>query len=331
MVLHFAKATRIFAQTLPFVLLRVGVGVLFGLLAVVYFGSIIWILTSFLGSLSGIIAIGGLLIAGLVFLAVVKLLRKYVLYLVAAGHIAVIAHIVDTGEVPDSQLAFGKKKVTDRFAEASALFLVDKLITAVVKQFNKRAVSFAKWVSFIPAMETVVKILKQAVGLAASFIDEAILAHLFLHEEKGNWQGAKDGVVLYGKTWKSVLGSTIIIVVGMQLATLALFVVLTPFASVLAGLSPVFELAGWAVIAGFVAVIYFGIAQPWVKTVVITTYLVESSDQTPDSETADYIAERSSKFNDLVAKADDEAAGAPSVPAGGVDADAETATGSQAR
>ena len=305
MVLHFGKATSVFLKTLPWVAVRFAVGVAFALLAVIWFGLVLWILFGSIG-VSGLIGVALLLLATVVFGGLVTLLRRYVLYLVTAGHIAVIAHVVDTGEVPDDQLQFGKQQVADRFVEASALFAVDQVVKTVIKQFNKAVASIGRMADFVPALRQLMGIVTQAIGLAASYIDQAILAHMFLHEEKGTWTAARDGVVLYGKTWKPVLGSTLLIVIGMQGLALAFVGVLAVVSGALGGFGTIVEAAVWLVVGGVVAVGYFGIVSPWIKTVVITTYLVEAEDKVPDSETMDYIADRSSEFSDLVKKAEDE-------------------------
>lgn len=305
---HFGKSTSVFIKTLPFVLLRLAVGFAFGVLAVAYFGAISWVLLTLRdsGSISGAVVLVGLVAAGVLFAWVLKLLKKYLLYMVSAGHIAVIAHIVDTGDVPSNQLSHGKNKVTDRFEEASVLFGVDKLVKGAIKQFNKAMVSLQGIVDFVPALENILEVLKRAVAMAASNIDEAILAHMFLNEDQNKWRAARDGVVLYGKTWKSVLGSTIAIVVAMQVGTFLLFLGLTPLASVFGSLTPAFEVLGWVFVLGIVTVAYFGVIKPWVMTVVITTFLVEAQDETPDNETMGYVADRSDKFKELMSKSDAE-------------------------
>ncbi|MFC3957153.1 hypothetical protein [Halovivax cerinus] len=310
MAIHFGKGTRVFAKTLPFVLLRMGVGALFGLLAVLYFGVVAWVLFTLVdgGSISGMIALVGLLLAAGFFAWVVRLARRYVLYLVSAGHIAVIAHILDTGAAPDSQLSYGIGQVKENFASASALFAVDQLVKGVIKQFNRAVASLANWVSFVPALKNIIEILRRAIAMAASYIDEAILAHIFLSDEPNNWRAARDGVVLYGKTWKPVLTATIIIVVGMYVAAFVGLLLLTPLASVLGNLSPTFEYAGWIMVAGIALTGYLGFLRPWVKTVVITTFILEARDETPDSQTVDDLVSKSEKFSELMAKAESEEA-----------------------
>ena len=309
MVLHFRQATSIFAKTMPFVLLRLGIGILLGVLSVLYFGVVLYVGYRLLGAgtISGWIAIAGLLVAIGLFAWLWRLFSRYVLYLIKAGHIAVIAHIVETGEVPDNQIQYGKGQVTERFTEASALFAVDQVIKVVVKQFNSGVVSFSKLFSFVPALKKLIRLVGKAIAIAASYIDEAIIAHMFISDEENPWRSARDGVVLYGKNWKPVLGSTMLIVLGMYAAAFALLLALTPIASVLSGLSATIEVAGWVVVGGLFLTLYTGFLKPWVKTVVITTFLVESRDETPDSETMDRIAARSDRFQELVSKADDDA------------------------
>ncbi|WP_255170954.1 hypothetical protein [Natrononativus amylolyticus] len=308
MVLHFGKATGIFVRTMPFVLLRMGVGVLLGLLSILYFGVVVWLGLTLLdwGTISGWIAVVGLLVAIAIFVGAWRLFSRYVLYMIKAAHIAVIAHIIDTGEVPSGQLRYGKSQVRSHFVEASALFAIDQLVKAVIKQFNGRVVSVSSLFSFSSGLRNLIRLLGRAVAVAASYIDEAIIAYMFTVDEENPWRAARDGVVLYGKNWKPVLGSTLLIVLGMYAVTFAFLLAMTPLASVLGGLSSTLEVVGWVVVAGVVLTAYTGFIKPWVKTVVITTFLVEARDDTPDSETADRIAARSEKFSELVRKAETE-------------------------
>ena len=306
MGLHVRKSTSIFWKTLPFVMLRIGFGLLIGLLAMLYFGLVAgllyWLVNS--RSVSALIALVGLVLAVLLFVGFLRVIRRYALYLISGGHIAVIAHIIETGEVPDSQIAYGLGEVKDNFASASALFGIDQLVKGVIKQFNRTVSSLASWVGFIPALQQIVRFLQRAIALAASYIDEAILAHIFVSQEENNWQAARNGVVLYGKVWKSVLATTVIIVGTMYVVAFIGLLALTPLAGVIGQLSPTYEYIGWAVVAGVALAGYLGFIRPWVKTIVITTFLIESRHETPDSDTADWLESKSNKFSDLMQKAE---------------------------
>lgn len=324
MRLHFGRATRIMGQTLPFVLLRIGIAVGIGLLAVVYFGAIAGIAWYLGGSLSTLILLAVFAVSLIGFLFIVNFLRKYVLYLVSAGHIATIAHIIDTGDVPDNQLAFGKNKVTDRFVEASALFAVDKVIKSVLKQFNSAVISLSSLVNFVPALQNIIKVLRKAITLAGRNLDEAILAHMFIAEDKDNWTAARDGLVLYAKTWKPVLTTTVLIVLAAYVVSAVGAIIVSPLAVVFESASPVGEAAGWAIVLGIVAVGYYGFVSPWIKTVVITTFLIEAQDETPDSETMDFLESKASDFREVVENAGQDIPAGDEAPTGAGDDAAAT-------
>ncbi|USZ73224.1 hypothetical protein [Natronosalvus halobius] len=306
MKLHFRRATGIYLQTFPFVLLRLGIGLALGIASLLYFGAIAWIAYTFVdaGTISGWIAIVGLLVALALFVKAWRLLVRYVLYLVKAGHIAVIAHVIETGDVPSNQVTYGIEQVKANFTEASALFAVDQVVKGVIEQFNRRLLSVSNLVDFAPSLEQIVELLGRALALAATYIDEAIVAHLFVTDEDNRWQAAGDGLVLYAKTWKSVLGSTLLIVVGMYAVTGALLLALTPLAGAFGGLSTTVEFAGWLVVGAIVLTVYTGLLKPWVKTVVITTFLLESRNHSPDAKTRARIEARSEKFRELLGRAD---------------------------
>lgn len=314
MTLHFRKATSVFRKTMPFVALRLGVGIGIGIATVLYFGIVAWIGFRLLeaGTISGWIGIVGLLLAVGLFLAAWRLAARYVLYLVKAAHIAVIAHVVETGEVPGNQFQYGKTQVREHFTETSALFAVDKLIKAVLRQFNDAVVSVSGLFSLSSGLQRLIRLVGRAVAVAASYIDEAIIAHVFVSQADDRWTAAKNGVVLYGQNWKPVLGSTLLIVIGMYGIALGLFMALTPLAGALGTLSTTFELVGWVVVGGMVLTVYTGLLKPWVKTVVITTFLLESRGDSPEDETAQRIAGRSETFRELANKAD---GGAPNAKA----------------
>lgn len=305
MKFHFKTATSVYRKTLPFVVLRLGIGLLCGLLAVVYFGAIAWFGTRLLesGSISELVAFVGLVLSIGLFIAGWRLLSRYVLYLVKVAHIAVIAHVIETGEVPQNQLQYGKSQVSDHFTEASTLFAVDQLVKAIIRQFNSAVVSFSELLSIVPNLQKLVQLLGKAIALAASYIDEAIIAYMFCNPEQNRWRSARDGIVLYGKTWRPVLASTIAVVAGLYALAFVLVLALIPVATGLGNLGGLFELLGWVVALGTVLTIYTGFLKPWVKTVVITTFLLEAQETEPDSETMDRVASRSERFQELMGNA----------------------------
>jgi len=81
--------------------------------------------TAFWGAVTGFGLVTGVL----------YLLREYILYVVKAGHIAVMVHLIDGRDVPggQGQIAYARQIVTQRFAEANVLFVMDQLVKGVIR------------------------------------------------------------------------------------------------------------------------------------------------------------------------------------------------------
>ena len=62
-------------------------------------------------------------------------IREYILYLVKAGHIAVLVKVHDGQKLPDGrdQINYARGIVKQRFTEASVLFGLDQLIKGVLR------------------------------------------------------------------------------------------------------------------------------------------------------------------------------------------------------
>ncbi|WP_027119248.1 hypothetical protein [Natronorubrum tibetense] len=309
MVLHFREATSVYRKTLPYVLLQFAIGVLFAIIGVVYLGLVGWLAIRFLagdGGWSLLIVAAVMVVSVVIFAGVWRLVQRYVLYLVKTGHVAVIAHIVEEGEAPENQISYGMNQVKEYFVSASGLFVVNELIDAVLEQFN-RAVARIQDMIPIPIpnqLQTLISVLQKSVVLAVRYLDNAIIAYMFMDRNENRWESARDGIVLYGKTWKMVLGSTLVMVLGMYALSFVLLTLLAPVSVVLDVLPATLEAFSWLLVLGGVAIVHTGIVKPWVKTVVITTFLIEQRDQIPDQETADAISERSEKFREVVDKAE---------------------------
>ncbi|RKD94625.1 hypothetical protein ATJ93_1460 [Halopiger aswanensis] len=309
MVLHFKEATSVYRKTLPYVLLQFGIGVVFALFGIVYLSLVAWLGARFLwgdGGTSLLIVALVMLIALASFAYVWRLIQKYALYMVKTGHIAVIAHIVTEDEVPENQIKYGMTQVGEYFKSASGLWVASEVIDAVLKQFNRAVARLEKMIPVpIPQqLQTLVTIVQKSIVLAVRYLDNAIIAYMFVDRDENRWKSARDGLVLYAKTWKMVLGSTLVIVVGMYILSFVLLSLLAPVSVALDFLPTSLEMISWLLVGGMVAVVHTGVVKPWVKTVVITTFLIEQRDETPDSETMVWIAERSEKFREVVTKAE---------------------------
>lgn len=311
MGLHFREATGVYRKTLPYVLLQFGIGVSFALFGVLYLGLVGWLALRVVAGDGGLslLVVAGVMIVGLItFAAVWRLVQRYLLYMVEAGHVAVIAHVVEEGEAPDNQIRYGLNQVREYFLSASGLFGVSTLVDAVLKQFTRATARLEELIPVpIPQqIETLLAIVQKSIVLAVRYLDNAIIAYMFVDGNENRWQSAREGLVLYAQTWKTVLGSTLGIVGGMYALSFVLLTLLAPVSAALDVLPTALEAISWLIVAGLVAIVHTGLVKPWVKTVVITTFLVEQRERTPDEGTENALADRSEKFREIVVKAEND-------------------------
>ncbi len=311
MIRHLKTATGAFVKTLPFVVVELAIGAVFALLAVVYLGLVGWLAVEFLLGDGGwgLLVVGAvMLIAFVSFAYVWRLIRRYVLYLVRAGHVAVVAHVITEGEVPDNQLRYATSQVSEYFLSASGLAGVELLLEAVLGQLTR---SVTRLGGALPAslpggLRALATVVRRSVALAVGHLDDAVLAYMFVDRDPNRWRSARDGVVLYGKCWKPVLATTLLVVFGTYVLWFVLLTVFAPLAVALDALPTGVELVSWLVVFGLVAVVHTGVVKPWVKTVVITTFLLESRGERPDSETVAWIEARSDRFAELTERAEND-------------------------
>lgn len=307
-------------RTLPFVLLRlvVYIGITLAYIVAVGVGSGMGYMFGSIGSNAG----GGAGIGGLIGFAIVSGIlywaREYLLYLVKAGHIAVLVELMDGRQIPTGkgQIDFATTIVKQHFATSSMLFGLNQLIRGILRAFNRITVSIASWLP-IPGLDVLVKLADAVINTSLSHLDQVILAQI-LRKRTDNgasinpWAVARDSTVLYAQNYKSVLKNAAFltfIIWGLTLAILLL--VIAPIAALI-GLFHVhagvvtFALAAIAALSLKAALI-----DPFATVALIQVYDKITAGQTPNPEWSAKLESISDKFRQLTQKAR-EAATPPS-------------------
>ncbi len=202
-------AIRIFFRTLPYVFMRAVIFVLFTLATialVAIVGGIDYVVATAYNGSDGVLAIIGLAGLGMLF-GLVRLAQRYVLYLVKVGHVAVITEFVTHGALPvgTDQYSFGRAKVVRHFGSASALFAVDQVVAAAVRQVLSWLMSALGCLTQVPGAGVVLTIMRTILSFAGNYVDEAVMGYILMHEDEDVWQAASDGLVLYAQSWKKLL------------------------------------------------------------------------------------------------------------------------------
>lgn len=229
-------------------------------------------------------------------------IMHYMGYMVKAGHIAVIAEALANGRFPKDQIAFGKARVTKRFATSNVYFTVDKLVSGAVKQIQSVAEKAGNALDFIPGMKAVTGAAQLFISIYLGYIDECCLGWTFLQKDQNAYKSAADGVVIYAMNWKALLkdaAKTMAKVIGIS--ALVLLAVFVPV-----GL--IFKLLSWSPLLAFLLALLiawtvkFALLDSYIMIQVMTSYMHAAKETEITFDLYGQICSVSSKFKELLAK-----------------------------
>ncbi len=241
--------------------------------------------------------------------AIYRFIREYITYMIKAAHVAVIADMAIHGSVPEgfSMYQYGVQKVKKFFVASNALFVLDRLMSAAVRQIQRVLGGIGSLLSFIPGIKGVVKALNKFVDIILNYVDECILAYIFLHEGQGAWRSACDGVVLYVQNWKTVLktGAKILVFL-IAFYVLFFFLFQGLFTNMI--ISIAYEDVGMAFIAYiltflFITVLKWSIVDPIIMTYMMCGYLKVAYGVQPSYDLYGKLEGMSKKFKEMLGKA----------------------------
>ncbi|MBX3570446.1 MAG: hypothetical protein KF914_20460 [Rhizobiaceae bacterium] len=232
---------------------------------------------------------------------VVYWIREYILYILKAGHIAVMVHLIDRRPIPGGagQIAYARQVVTARFGEANVLFLVDQLIKGVLRIIAGIMSSIANLLP-IPGLSTLVGMVNAVIRMSVTHVDEIILGYNIRRDSDTPFETARQGLVLYAQNGRGMLKNAVWLTIFTWVIALLVFLTtLAPAAAVLYYIPG--EMAGW----GFVLAIVFtwafsaSLVEPFCIAALMQVYFVRIEGQVPDPEWDRRLQEASSSFRDL--------------------------------
>ncbi len=306
MSLHFGESSRILFKTTPYLVLRVIVYLVLGVAVSLYLGLVILIGRVFGGG-GGIVFLIGLAVLW----GILRLARNYVLYMIKAGHVAVITELINKGSLPEGvgQVEYGKKIVTGLVKEVSVLFVVDQLVSGILRAVNRAVVTVAEILP-IPGLDALARAANAVINLSVTYIDESILSYSFSRPKDSVWESAKRGVILYAQNWKPILKAAVALAIVNFLAFVVLLVVLLiPFGPLAlmakTGGMKFFWFATAVVLAWCVKL---AVVNPFSLIAMILTYNKAIAGQEPNREWEAKLESLSAKFRELKEKAKPAAA-----------------------
>lgn len=307
-------AARAVWRTAPFVLLRLIVYAAAGLAVILMtgFGAGLGHILARLshgsdGALWGGIT-GFVLVVGLL-----RLARAYFLYLIKAGHIAVLVALFEGSPVPggENQIRYGARFVRSHFAEASILFGVDQIIKAVLRALMNTINRFVLFLP-IPGLAPLLRLAEAIVRMSLTYVDELILAHLIRARTENPWQTAKEGLVLYAQNYRLFLKNALWLSLFLWVIAAAMFVALLApawaFAAALPG-----HYGWWGLVFAAIGTwpLRVAILEPLAIAALMQVFFHATDGQRPDPEWEARLNAASARFREL----GDKAAGWISRPA----------------
>jgi len=231
--------------------------------------------------------------------------REYILYLVKAGHIAVLTKIYDGEELPDGrgQVDYGVDIVKSNFKEASVLFGVDQLIKGVLKIITGTLNTIGTLIP-IPGLRNLTKIIGSILTMSLTYVDEIILAHHFRSGSDNAWDSAKHGLVLYAQNYGKMAKNAVWLWLLMWILTILIFAFLLAPSLVIIRAIPG-DIGGWAFVLSFLIAWSFKAAllEPIAIYALMETFFKTTEGQEPDPEWERKLESASGKFRELKDKA----------------------------
>jgi hypothetical protein len=303
------RTLGIMARTWPFIALRL----------IVYFGiTLAYVLATGAGAGVGygvghIFADGGpegtAFYGGILGFAVVTValywLREYILYIVKAGHIAVMVHLIDGRDVPggQGQIAYAREVVTQRFAEANVLFLLDQLVKGVIGAITRLLGGIASLLP-IPGLDGLMRFVNTVIRLSLTYVDEIILGYNIRIGSQNAFETARQGVVLYAQNGLVMVKNAVWLALIMWVLAILVFLFMLAPAAAVFYIMPS-SLAGWSFVLAIILAwaVKAALLEPFAIAALMQVYFKVIAGQTPNPDWDRRLTEGSKQFRELKDKA----------------------------
>jgi hypothetical protein len=245
-------------------------------------------------------AIGFGLTAGVLYF-----LREYILYVVKAGHIAVLIELMDGRPIPGGreQISHATEVVKARFAETSVLFAIDQLVKGVLGAFIGLVQGLAALLP-IPGLQNVLGLVRAFLRIAIGFVDEVILGYAIRTNSTNPWASAQTALVLYGQNYKVMLKNAAwLTIITYGLAFVVFLIMLAPAALVVYLIPGAWSAGGFVFALIFAWAVKAALIEPFAIACMMQVFFRTIEGQTPDPAWDQRLSDASRKFNEIKQKA----------------------------
>ena len=232
---------------------------------------------------------------------VIYLMREYLLYVVKAGHIAVMVEALDGRELPGGrgQIDYARKIITERFGEASVLFGIDQLIKGVIGAITGLVQGLLSLLP-IPGLSKIMMVVRAYLKLAVGLIDEVILAHGLRTRAENPYDSAKEALVLYGQNAKPMMiNAAWLTLFTWILSIIVFFIMLAPAAAVVYLMPGTWSAGGMVFALLFAWAVKVAVIEPFAIACLLQAFFKVTEGQQPNPEWEAKLDSASKKFKTL--------------------------------
>lgn len=163
--------------------------------------------------------------------AVLMLARGWLLYIVRAGHAALIVAVLDGAAVPSgrAQIAAGAGAVSARFGSARDLAALEHHVREVLRALGGLVQGVLLHVLPVPGLRRAHRLQRALLRQALGRMDMIVLAHVLRDPVSNPWHGARLALVLHAQAGRPMMIRAARMAALHAVATVCLFLlVLTP-------------------------------------------------------------------------------------------------------
>lgn len=233
--------------------------------------------------------------------SVVYFLRDYLLYIVKAGHIAVMVEAMEGREIPGgrAQIDHAKGVVKARFGEASALFALDRLIKGVVGAITGLMQGILNFLP-IPGVDQIMGAVRAFLKISVGLLDEVILAHAIKTRSDNPWVSAQDALVLYAQNARPMMvNAAWLTIISWIVAFVVFLLMLAPAALVVYLLPGTWSAGGFVFAVLFAWAVKVALVEPFAIACLLQVYFKVTEGQVPNPEWRAKLDGATAKFREL--------------------------------
>ncbi|MDU8929669.1 hypothetical protein RXV86_19965 [Alisedimentitalea sp. MJ-SS2] len=233
--------------------------------------------------------------------AILYFLREYILYMVKAGHVAVMVELLDGRDLPagKGQISFAQDIVKQRFGQANVLFAIDQLVKGVIRAITGLVEGIASLLP-IPALDGLMRVVRAFLKVAVGLIDEVILAHSMRIRAENPWEASRDALVLYGQNAKPMIANAAWIALITYALTFVVFLLmLAPAGAVVYAIPGAWSAGGFVFAILFAWAIKAALIEPFAIACLLQAFFKVTEGQEPNPDWVAKLEGASAKFSKL--------------------------------